>query len=377
MREVLFLTGTRADFGKLKPLIRAVEQSKDFRYYLFVTGIHVLSRYGYTYEEILKAGFTNIHTFLNHVHGERMDAILANTIMGLSRWVHENPPDLLVVHGDRVETLAGAIVGALNNIRVAHIEGGEVSGTVDELIRHATSKMSHAHFVANESAAAVLRQMGERDDSIFVIGSPDVDVMVSDSLPELDEVRRRYGIGFGDYAIAIFHPVTTEADSMQAQAQEFVSALLESKDNYVVIFPNNDEGSEGIFTAYERLRDNPRFRVFPSLRFEYFLALLKSCAYIVGNSSAGVREAPVYAIPTVNVGTRQNNRFNGPSIVNVPSQSAQIVAAMRKVRAMTRPVASMNFGSGGSAARFMEALASERLWSLPKQKQFSALPGLA
>ena len=375
MREVLFLTGTRADFGKLKPLIRAVERSEEFSYQLFVTGMHVLSRYGYTYEEILKTGFTNIHTYINHVQGERMDAILANTVLGLSRYVHENTPDLLVVHGDRVETLAGAIVGALNNIRVAHIEGGEVSGTVDELIRHAVSKMSHAHFVANDGAAAVLRQMGEREDSIFVIGSPDVDVMLSSSLPALAEVRERYDIRFESYAIAILHPVTTEADDMRAQAAEFVSALLASGDNYVVIYPNNDEGAEGIFAEYLRLKGDARFQVFPSLRFEHFLTLLKNCAYIVGNSSAGVREAPVYAIPAVNVGTRQNNRFNGPSILNVPSRKLEIAASMSRARAMERPKASMPFGNGGSAERFMHALRSERLWGLSKQKQFSALPG--
>lgn len=377
MREVLFLTGTRADFGKLKPLIRAVEQSPEFRYSLFVTGMHVLSKYGYTYEEILKAGFTNIHTFISHVQGERMDAILANTVLGLSRYVQENRPDLLVVHGDRVETLAGAIVGSLNNIHVAHIEGGEVSGTVDELIRHAVSKMSHAHFVANEAAAAVLRQMGEREDSIFVIGSPDIDVMVSDALPAIDEVRKRYGIEFRDYAIAMLHPVTTESATMAAQADQFVSALLAAEDNFVVIYPNNDQGSEGIFAAYERLRGNPRFQIFPSLRFEYFLSLLKHCAYIVGNSSAGVREAPVYAVPTVNVGTRQYNRFNGPSVVNAGPSSQEVLVAIRRARKMEHPPVSMHFGSGDSAARFMEALAADRLWHLPKQKQFSALPGMS
>src|SRR5438105_2514728 len=132
-KKVLFLTSTRADFGKLKPLIRVVNEMQGFEAAIFATGMHMLSKYGFTVAEVHNAGFEAVYTYLNQLEGEKMEQILANTISGFSRYVHEYQPDLVVVHGDRIETLAGAIVGALRNIRVAHVEGGEVSGTVDEL----------------------------------------------------------------------------------------------------------------------------------------------------------------------------------------------------------------------------------------------------
>jgi len=333
--KILFLTGTRADFGKLKPLIQVV--SDKFEYGIFATGMHTLSLYGYTLDEIHKSGFTNIFPYMNHIQGESMDMVLANTIKGLSRYVSENRPDLLVVHGDRVEALAGAIVGALNNILVAHIEGGEFSGTIDESIRHSITKMSHVHFVANEEAAEVVRRMGEQN--VYVIGSPDIDVMLSGNLPTLEEAKKRYEIPFKKYAVALFHPVTTE--DMEQQAKDFVDDLLEIEDNFIVIYPNNDKGSEHIFREYKRLVGD-RFRIFPSIRFEYFLTLLENANYIIGNSSAGIREAPVYGVPSINIGTRQNGRKS----------------------------LSSNFGDGKSAERFLNVLSTEEFWQIPKQKVF-------
>jgi len=188
-RNILFLTGTRADFGKLKSLMTKIQEDDEFELNIFVTGMHMLSKYGYTCIEVEKAGFRNLYKFINQNASDSMDHILSKTISGLSDYVKETRPDLLIIHGDRVEALAGATVGALNNLLVGHIEGGEVSGTVDELIRHATSKLSHIHFVSNESAKKRLVQLGEKKETIHVIGSPDVDVMNSSSLPTIDEVR--------------------------------------------------------------------------------------------------------------------------------------------------------------------------------------------
>lgn len=240
MKKIVFLTGTRADFGKIKSLILALELDPDFNPYLFVTGMHLLEQYGYTVIEIERCQFSNIHTFSNHTDEATMDLTLAKTIQGFSEYVKDVQPDLIVVHGDRVEALAGAIVGSLNNILVAHIEGGEVSGTVDELIRHSVSKMSHIHYVSNDLAKQRLLQMGEIEASIKVIGSPDLDIMRSERLPLIEEVKDYYDITFNDYAIAMFHPVTTEYDNMAIYAENFVSALLNDHNNYVVIFPNND-----------------------------------------------------------------------------------------------------------------------------------------
>ncbi|ESU22184.1 neuC protein [Flavobacterium enshiense DK69] len=369
-KKILFLTGTRADFGKIKSLIQILETHPDFEVFVFVTGMHLQKEYGYTLLEIERCGFSNVHTFENHTHETTMDLTLAKTIEGLSLYVKECNPDMIIIHGDRVEALAGAIVGSLNNILVGHIEGGELSGTIDELIRHSTSKMSHVHFVSNGQARKRLEQMGELTESIFSIGSPDVDVMFSNTLPDLITVKDYYEIQFEQYAVVMFHPVTTEAKFMEQYANDFVSALLEDDHNYVVIYPNNDLGSQAILKAYERLKGNPRFRVFPSLRFEYFLTLLKKSQFIIGNSSAGIREAPYYGLPIINIGTRQQNRALHADIINVDYNKKSIEGALRIIDFHKTLPSSADFGKGDSAQLFLKSLEKGDIWQLNHQKQF-------
>jgi UDP-N-acetylglucosamine 2-epimerase (hydrolysing) len=370
LKKILFLTGTRADFGKIKSLIQILEKQRGFEVFVFVTGMHLQREYGYTLIEIERCNFKNVHTFENHTHETTMDLTLAKTIEGLSGYVKAIHPDMIVVHGDRVETLAGAIVGSLNNILVAHIEGGEISGTVDELIRHSVSKLSHIHFVSNEEAAKRLKQMGEIQSSIFTIGSPDIDIMFSDRLPDLETTKDYYEIYFDQFAIVMFHPVTTEATDMQQYADNFVTALLNDNHNYVVIYPNNDLGSQYIIEGYKKLKENPRFRVFPSLRFEYFLTLLKNSQFIVGNSSAGIREAPYYGIPIINIGTRQQNRAVHSDIVNVDYGAASIAAALKKIDQHQVIKSKADFGQGSSAQLFLESIKNAAIWTVNQQKQF-------
>jgi UDP-N-acetylglucosamine 2-epimerase (hydrolysing) len=368
-KRILFLTGTRADFGKLKPLMRAVDQHPDFECQIFVTGMHMMRRYGYTVEEVRKAGFTDLHLFMNQIEGESMELVLSNTIVGLSRFVHEDPPDLLVVHGDRVEALAGAIVGSIRNILTAHVEGGEHSGTIDGLIRHSVSKMSHIHFVANESAAGLLRQLGEDPSSIHQIGSPDIDVMLSDELPSLSAAKERYDVTFDRYGIVLFHPVTSELDQTRAQARALVEGVLGAGYPCLAVYPNNDEGSEDIFREYALLESVPHICMFPSIRFEYFLTFLKGADFIVGNSSAGIREAPVYGVPTIDVGSRQRGRFRHATITGVEPDSQSISDAIQAASRRTERVPSHHFGDGRSAEHFIEALENDRLWKTTTQKQ--------
>lgn len=370
IKKILFLTGTRADFGKIKSLISILEQQTQFEVFVAVTGMHLQEEYGYTLLEIQRCGYKNIHTFKNHTHETTMDLTLAKTIEGLSSYVKIVKPDLILVHGDRVETLAGAIVGSLNNILVAHIEGGEISGTVDELIRHSVSKLSHIHFVSNAEAANRLKQMGEISESIFTIGSPDIDVMFSDKLPDLTVVKEYYQIDFDLFGIVMFHPVTTEIKSMEEYAISFVDALLEDNHNYIVVFPNNDLGSKTILKAYERLKGNPRFRIFPSLRFEYFLILLRNCQFIIGNSSAGIREAPYYGVPIINIGTRQLNRAMNADIVNVDYDGKSISKALKTIDSHKVQQVDADFGQGNSAVLFLKSLDKEVFWQMNHQKQF-------
>ncbi|NPA46089.1 MAG: UDP-N-acetylglucosamine 2-epimerase (hydrolyzing) [Chlorobi bacterium] len=369
-KKIVFLTGTRADFGKIKSLIRILDRTSGFEPYIFATGMHLEEKYGYTVKEIEKSGFRNIHTYSNATSEHTMDLTLAKTIEGFSRYVRQLQPDLIVIHGDRVEPLAGAIVGSLNNILTAHIEGGEVSGTIDDLIRHSISKLAHVHFVANDQAARRLIQMGENPDTVFVIGSPDLDIMFSGDLPGLEKAKSYYEIPFDDYAVVMFHPVTTEVEEMPRHAARFVDALLESGENYLVIYPNNDLGSQFILNEYKRLEGNPRFRILPSIRFEYFLTLLKNASFIIGNSSAGIREAPYYKVPSVNVGTRQNRRAHAPEIINASYDKEHILQAIRRAKTMKPQQTKVDFGTGNSAQLFLQTLQKPGFWQIPKQKTF-------
>lgn len=379
-KKILFITGTRADFGKLKALIRAVDSSVTFEAAVFITGMHTLSRYGYTVDEVyrsldehrLRDGTRSVYVFHNQVAGEPMERVLSNTIDGLSRYVTEFRPELIVVHGDRVETLAGAIVGALRNILVAHVEGGEVSGTVDELLRHAVTKMSHIHFVANERAERRLQQLGERPETIHVIGSPDIDLMMAENLPDLAEVRRYYGIDFEDHGVVIFHPVTTDLVDTARSARALVDALLASGSPHVVIYPNNDEGCELIFAEYERLKERRGFKLIPSMRVEYFLTLLKHARYLVGNSSAGIRECPVFGVPAINISSRQTGRATSECVIQVDGDADAILAAINVAGTRERKQApDLEFGSGNSAELFMQAVSQPGFWEVSTQKLFN------
>ena len=209
-KTILFLTSTRADFSKLKSLILTLQKNKKFKVNVFVTGMHLLKSYGFTVNEIFRSNIKNIFKFKNQKEKNySMTESLSLTINGLINHLKKNKTDLVIIHGDRMEALAGAIVGIFNNIHVGHIEGGEISGTIDESIRHSVSKLSHFHFVSNEQSKKRLIQMGEFRNTIFVIGSPDLDIMKRKNLPKIKDAKKFYGINFDDFSIMIFHPVTT------------------------------------------------------------------------------------------------------------------------------------------------------------------------
>lgn len=370
LKKIVFLTGTRADYGKMKALMQVVENHEAFECYVFVTGMHTMAKYGDTKQEIIKDGYKNIQVFMNQIDEEPMDLIHSNTIAGFSRYIREIAPDLIVIHGDRVEAFAGAIVGALNNILVAHIEGGEVSGTIDESIRHSISKLAHLHFVSNAEAKKRLIQLGELEKSIFIIGSPDIEIIMNSKQVEYTDVLNRYNILYEKFAIGIFHPITTELEMLESHIEAYVNALIDSEDNFIMIYPNNDTGKKIIFDAYKKLEKYDRFKIFPSIRFEFFLELLKNAEYIIGNSSVGIHEAPVVGIPTINVGNRQRNRFDYQSIKHVNSDYNEIIEGIQWAKKSETFNGTDHFGKGESSKVFLQLIEGDDLWNTEKQKLF-------
>jgi UDP-N-acetylglucosamine 2-epimerase (hydrolysing) len=370
-KKLLFVTGTRADFGKLEPLAKAA-QLAGFEISFFITGMHMMQRYGETRLEVKRFAGAEFIEFVNQREGDALDFILAKTILGFSDFVHERRPDLVVIHGDRVEAMAASIVCAMRYIRSAHIEGGEVSGTIDESIRHCNTKLCATHFVSSEAAKARVLSLGEAPERVFNIGSPELDTHAQPSGVHIEEVKARYAIPFDEYGIVMFHPVTSEVDTMGAQAQSLFACLEASGKNFVVIAPNNDPGTDEIFAVIEALPKD-RFRLIPSMRFNYFSELMKNAAVMVGNSSAGVREAPFLGLPSLDVGSRQNNRAQALSIVGCSAFDQGTIANFIFTRWHHSALTSHDFGSGQSAKQFVAVLQSSDFWLQDQQKTFVEL----
>lgn len=366
MKRILFISGTRADFGKLDPLAAAAEEN-GFEVLFLVCGMHMIPRHGLTKNEVVK----RYQTFecVNQKDGDSLDLILTKSISSFSDIFRIVEPDLVIHHGDRVEAFASSIVCATNFIRSAHIEGGEVSGTIDEVFRHCNSKLSDIHFVSSREASDLLVNLGEPPHKINIIGSPELDVHAKSIEIELNEVLDRYEIDFDEYGIAIFHPVFSEQKLIGNHAQSFFDAIEGSGKNFVIIEPNNDDGSDVIRAVLDQKRGNKRLRILPSMRFSYFSRLLRGAKLFIGNSSVAVREAPFLGIASISIGTRQNGRTKNKDVVIIEEiDRDHIEASINRDWGLNRPV-SKEFGVGGSSEKFVEALKAID-WTASLQKKF-------
>lgn len=372
--KIVFLTGTRADFGKIKPLIKTCEEYENIDTHVFITGMHMLKKFGRTYKEVERSFNKNTFKYFNTRNEDSMELALSKTIEGFSLYIDEIEPSIIVVHGDRIEALAGALVGSLKNIRVIHIEGGEVSGTIDDSLRHAISKLSQIHLVSNQKAQDRLIQMGEDKNAIKIIGSPDIDVMFSDNLPDFKEVLSHYEIPFTNYGIFMYHPVTTEINDLPSKIVELEKVLNRIDFNLVIIYPNNDLGSNLLIQLIDKFKKKNNFKIYPSINFESFLVLLKHSKVIIGNSSAGIREAPHYDVPTVNIGTRQNGRAFEESIIDTGESASEILTnikfALEKPRKDSVKLIE-SFGEGNSSELFKELIEQDYFSSIPIQKKLN------
>lgn len=215
--------------------------------------------------------------------------------------------------------------------------------------------------------------MGELKKNIFITGSPDVDLLLDKNLPKFKEVTKKYELKFEKYALALFHPVTTDLPNLKSNIKSFLNFLIKSKKNFVLIYPNNDLGSNIILKEYKKLKSD-KIKIYPSIRFEYYLTLLKNCNFIIGNSSSGIIEAPYYGVPTINLGNRQNNRANLKSIFNFDYKDKKIINLINKFSAKKKRFKnSYFFGLGKSNLKVIKILRSKSIWGLDNQKQFKDL----
>lgn len=368
-KKIIFVTSTRADFGKLKSLIRITKANLKFKIKIVVTGMHLLKKFGSTYKEVTKSFKSNVIKFENQKSNDRLEIILHKTIKKFSEIVNLEKPDLILIHGDRVEALGCATVGALNHILTGHIEGGEISGTIDDSIRHSITKLSHVHFVGTKSAKKRVLSMGENKKNIFRIGSPDTDIILKKKLPEISIVKRRYDIKFDKYSILLWHPVTSKVDKLELETNKVLNFCKTLEENFIVIYPNNDPGSSIILNIYKSLNQR-KFKKLRSLRFEHFLSLLKNANFIIGNSSSAIYEAPLFGTPAINIGDRQHKRFDSKTIKNFEISKLnqnKLKNYLRNYKSKIR----YTYGTGQSDKKFIKIIKSKSFWKISTQKFFS------
>lgn len=354
--RLVFISGTRADFGKIKPVILEA-LSRNQEVHVVATGMHLIESMGYTYKEIEKIQNISLHKIDGQELKDSLVTGFHKFTRNLLQYLKKNisNTDFVFVHGDRFDALAGAIVCNELSIKVAHIEGGEVSGTIDEAIRHSVSKFAHVHFVSNRAAEQRVLRLGENPENIIVSGSPETDVLLSEDLPSLEESKKRYNIDFESYIIFCFHPVTSEISKLKNQLENIKEFLSYIEENIIWIMPNNDNGRELIIDSFQSFTDS-KIRKFQSIRFEHYLSLLKHSKAIIGNSSSGIREAPVFGVPTLNIGSRQHGRSLSPTVINVDCVKKDLLLAWRHLLELKIRNNEVHFGSGSVSKTILDNL---------------------
>lgn len=363
MRRIAFLTGSRGEWGYIRPIIRLIENDPNMDYQIIATNMHMLPQFGNTVNEIERDGFHVIEKMYMTYDGftsVTMAKSLGSLLLELPTVIQRLKPDILLLAGDRGEQLVGAIVGVHLGIPVAHIQAGELSGNVDGIIRHSITKLAHIHFAANEEFAERVLRMGEQKFRVFTSGAPLVDEIVNGEFTSEEEIREKYRIEkSGNFVLAVQHPVTEEENFSGSQVEETIEALLELGWPAIFIYPNADAGSEGIRAKLSKLK-RPNIRLFRNLPRQDYLGLLRVADVMVGNSSSGVMEAPSFGTPAINIGRRQNNRLQAANVINVNYNKDEIVAAIRQgATPEFRKVARLSknpYGDGKASERIVEVL---------------------
>jgi UDP-hydrolysing UDP-N-acetyl-D-glucosamine 2-epimerase len=371
-RKVLVFIGSRANYSSIKSVMRAVKHHPELTLQLVVGASALLDRFGSVVDVIVDDGFTPDARVTMIVEGETPATMAKSTGLGLLElptMFELLKPDVVVSVGDRFETMATAIAAAYMNIPVAHTMGGEISGTIDESIRHAVTKLSHVHFPANEAAADRIIRMGEPPDTVHVVGCPRIDLVAeiahaSGGIPHAEWLARE-GVGADinpatPFLLVNQHPVTTEYGHGKEQIWETLEALDELRMPTMMLWPNVDAGSEDIASGMRTFREKRQpdyIRFYKNFPIETYVRLMLSCACAIGNSSAPIREGAYLGVPAVNIGTRQMGRDRGPNVIDAGYDRREIVAAVKRQLAHGRYPADDLYGDGKAGGRIADLLA--------------------
>lgn len=335
-RKILFITERRADYSRLKPIMREIQKSSKLELQLIVTGMHLLKKFGETKKNIIADGFqidrvVPIFTESDSDDGASMVRGMGKALIAFADIFPELKPDLVFSGFDIGANFAAAITGMHLNIIVAHIQGGEVSGTVDEVIRHGLTKFAHIHFAATEQSKKRIIRLGEDPKFVFNVGSPSLDTIHNIDYPTKKEMAEKYDFDpYKPLIILLQHPVTTEVDKVVFQIKQTIDAVKEANKKFgtqaLAVYSNNDAGGKRIVEYLTK----SRIKSYPHIPYEDFLRLMRVASVLIGNSSAGIHEAPSLKLPTVNIGSREQLRERGKNVIDVDYKKDQIVAATQK-----------------------------------------------
>ena len=349
MRKICVITGYRSDYTKLKSVLKSVQDKSTLELQLVVFAAHLLSTHGNSVNDIENDGYKISYRCNTNITGDEplvMSKSVGIAIVELSVAIAHLNPDVVLIVGDRYEILAAAIAASVGNIPVAHIQGGEISGTVDETIRHTITKLAHIHFPSTALSAKRIASMGEDPQRVFNVGCPAIDHIKGLSycerldLTQLDELKSCKLDLKNPYILLLQHPVTTEYQESGKQITETLEALEAVGVQTLLIYPNPDAGSAEMLRAIRKHKRSYGKKtviraVFKNLSFETYLNLLKNCSCLVGNSSSGIREAHMFGVPVVNIGSRQSGRERTSNITDVSPTRQTIIEKMQE--ALARP----------------------------------------
>ncbi len=358
-RRVLYLTGTRADFGLMLPVLNALHRSGEIELGVIITGAHLHAAHGSTSQEVYDAGLpviAEIPTTQASNDGRSLGQEFGDIAKAASVLIADWDPSVVLTLGDRAEMLATAGVAVMQNKVVAHIHGGERSGTIDELFRHAITKLSHVHFASTQRAADRIVGLGERPDSVIVSGAPGLDTLTDFEPLTLSELSSELRFNLDHpFGVLVFHPVVQKLDSARADVKAVVRGANKQLSQVVVISANADPGGAEINTYFDENLP-PGWRRFSHLNRKIFLSLMARAAVMVGNSSAGIIEAASLGLRVINIGSRQRLRERGPNVVDCEVDVTAISLAVKSALANGRYDGDNIYGQGNAAGRIVSAL---------------------
>lgn len=380
MRTIVVVTGTRAEYGYLKPLMQAIQHDTDLRLLPIITGMHLLPSFGNTYK-IVKKDFPTAKKIPMMYRGDTLKHMawyLASGINSFTTFFCTNRPDILVILGDRSESLAAALSALYLNIPIAHINGGDVSGTtIDESIRHAITKLSHIHLVHTKENAERVEKMGEEKKRIFITGALTLDTIIHSKLPSKKEIYKKYHLNPDKTTfLVVQHPLTTLKDKGYSQLRELLLALDSLKEQTVLLYPNCDAGGKRFINLITHYTKKPYLHAFQNMPHEDYLSVMKSVDLMIGNSSSGIIEAPSFNIPVINIGSRQQGRTRSINIIDVEPEKNKILTAVKFAlhnKEFQRKVQNCKnqFGTGFAAKKMIKILKEIPLNEKLIQKQIT------